>query len=180
MQKNYSKGEICELINAKYPNLNTSPDIIRLDINTLKSAGFDIEIGHKGNHYKYVLNWNPLNIKFTKSEIDIINQTKKSSQNKMVFQKHLSQIYHKEIHVKQLKKIFCGAIIYIVRKGVDRADEKTFICLRNCDGVAVDGNAFFRCGHIHFSSRNLRTYNVWNVCGNGNGARKYNGTSSNA
>ena len=78
MQKNYSKSEICELINKKYPNLNISPDIIRLDINTLKSAGFDIEIGHKGNNYKYVLNWNPLRIKLTKSEIEIINQTKKS------------------------------------------------------------------------------------------------------
>ncbi|MBR1977526.1 WYL domain-containing protein [bacterium] len=78
MQKNYSKSEICELINEKYPSLNISPDIIRLDINTLKSAGFDIEVGHKGNNYKYVLNWNPLKIKFAKSEIDIINQTKKS------------------------------------------------------------------------------------------------------
>lgn len=78
MQKKYSKSELCKLINIKYPNLNINPDIVRLDINTLKSAGFDIEIGHKGNDYKYALNWNPLKIKFTKSEIDIINQTKKS------------------------------------------------------------------------------------------------------
>ncbi|MBQ3102088.1 WYL domain-containing protein [bacterium] len=78
MQKRYSKSELCELINLKYPNLNINPDIIRLDINTLKSAGFDIEIGHKGNNYKYVLNWNPLKIKFTKSEVDIVNQAKKS------------------------------------------------------------------------------------------------------
>ncbi len=78
MQKKYSKSEICKLINTKYPNLNISPDIVRLDINTLKSAGFNIVTGHKGNNYKYVLNWNPLKIKFTKSEIDIINQTKKS------------------------------------------------------------------------------------------------------
>ena len=78
MQKNYSKSEICELIKERYPNLNISPDIARLDVNTLKSAGFDIEIGHKGNNYKYVLNWNPLRIKLSKSEIEIINQTKKS------------------------------------------------------------------------------------------------------
>lgn len=78
MQEKYSKSELCELINTKYPNININADIVRLDINTLKSAGFDIEIGNKRSDYKYALNWNPLKIKFTKSEIDIINQTKKS------------------------------------------------------------------------------------------------------
>ena len=76
MQKDQTKAEIFEYFKNNYKNLNISTDILRLDINTLRTAGFDIVAGEKKDNYKYSLKWNPLKINFDKNEINILNQIK--------------------------------------------------------------------------------------------------------
>jgi hypothetical protein len=76
MQGDKTKAEIFDFFKNNYSDLNMSPDILRLDINTLKTAGFEIITGEKKENYKYSLRWNPLKIHLTKSEISVINQIK--------------------------------------------------------------------------------------------------------
>ena len=51
---------------------------VTLDINTLKSAGFEIISGNKSNNYCYELKLIPIKIKFTKKEIRVLLGTKKA------------------------------------------------------------------------------------------------------
>ncbi len=44
-------------------------DTITLDINTLKSIGFDIKTGNKGNNYCYELKLNPIKLELTAKEL---------------------------------------------------------------------------------------------------------------
>ena len=72
-----SKNEIMHAISLN-PNLKpVSSDTIRLDMNTLRDAGFVIENSNKD--YKYRLLWAPIKIKFQKSEITLLNKIKKSA-----------------------------------------------------------------------------------------------------
>lgn len=73
-----SKDEILAQINKSGLIGTVGEDTIRLDINTLKSAGFEINTGRKIDGYKYQLDWNPLKIDFNRSEIKVFNQTKKA------------------------------------------------------------------------------------------------------
>lgn len=77
MQGGVSKTEILEKINENALIAKVSPDTIRLDINTLKAAGFEITTAGKSLGYKYFLHWNPLKINFTASEIRAFNQSKR-------------------------------------------------------------------------------------------------------
>ncbi len=54
-----------------------SYDTIRLDINTLKNAGFDITNSIIDGEYVYMLKSHPLEIKFTKEDIKVLNRIKK-------------------------------------------------------------------------------------------------------
>ena len=73
-----SKAQIIEEI-SKNPLLKeVAPDTITLDINTLKSVGFDISHGNKGNNYCYELKLNPIKIKLSKSEIKALLAAKKA------------------------------------------------------------------------------------------------------
>lgn len=76
MQENKTKAEIFEYFKKNYKKLNMSPDTFRLDINTLKTAGFEIVAGERKENYKYSLRWNPLKIHLTKNEINVVNQIK--------------------------------------------------------------------------------------------------------
>ena len=70
------KAKIIEEI-AKNPYLkNVTPDTITLDINTLKSVGFEIATGNKSNNYCYELKLVPVKIKFTKTELRALLNTK--------------------------------------------------------------------------------------------------------
>ncbi len=74
-----SKEEILAEINKNNTIGRVSEDTIRLDINTLKSAGFEIITGSKSEGYKYFLDWNPLKIDFDRSEIKIFGLVKKAA-----------------------------------------------------------------------------------------------------
>ncbi len=76
MQENKTKAEIFDYFEKNYPTLNMSPDILRLDINTLKMAGFEIITGDRSEKYRHSLKWNPLKIHLTKNEINVVNQIK--------------------------------------------------------------------------------------------------------
>ncbi|MBE7706262.1 MAG: hypothetical protein E7Z91_03345 [Cyanobacteria bacterium SIG30] len=71
-----SKKEITESIKNNPYLKNISTDTIRLDINTLKSVGFEIEHTDDNNEKKYILLTNPLQISLTDSEIKTLNQIK--------------------------------------------------------------------------------------------------------
>lgn len=72
-----SKDEIIKEINLNPELKPVSQDTIRLDINTLRDAGFKIE--NSGKNYKYRITWNPVKIKLQKSEINLLNKIKKSA-----------------------------------------------------------------------------------------------------
>ncbi len=71
-----SKKEILDiLINNPYLK-NITQETIALDINTLKSAGFEIENLGKKENYRYKINWNPIKFKLTKSELNVLRNMK--------------------------------------------------------------------------------------------------------
>lgn len=77
LKDSLTKNEIIKLISSN-PELNdVCPDTIRLDINTLRDAGFVIE--NSPVDYKYRLLWAPIKIKLQKSEISILNKIKKAA-----------------------------------------------------------------------------------------------------
>lgn len=78
MQGKISKEEILDKINNNSSILNVGLDTIRLDINTLKVAGFQIKTGDKKEGYKYFLDWNPIKINLTPAEIRALSQVKKA------------------------------------------------------------------------------------------------------
>lgn len=62
---------------SKNPLVQTvTKETIRLDLNTLKAAGFEIENTGKANSYKYKINWNPIKFKISKKELRVLLQTK--------------------------------------------------------------------------------------------------------
>jgi len=73
-----SKEEILAEINKNGSIGEVGEDTIRLDINTLKSAGFEIITGGKSDGYKYFLDWNPLKIDFDRSELVVFNRAKRA------------------------------------------------------------------------------------------------------
>lgn len=55
---------------------NISKETVRLDLNTLKAAGFEIENLGKEKNYKYKINWSPIKFGITKKELRVLTQTK--------------------------------------------------------------------------------------------------------
>ena len=54
-EKNLSKTEIQNAIFEKY-KIQISKETLKLDLNTLKEAGFEIKKGNRGNSFKFSLN----------------------------------------------------------------------------------------------------------------------------
>lgn len=80
LSEELSKNEILEKlkINPDYALNNITKETIRLDINTLKMAGFDIKNTGKSNNYRYKINWSPIKIKLSKKEMRVLLNTKKA------------------------------------------------------------------------------------------------------
>ena len=76
MQGPLSKEDIIKSVEQNEYIKEISPDTIRLDINTLKNAGFEIENSIIGDKYVYILKSNPLEIKFSKEELNTLNRIK--------------------------------------------------------------------------------------------------------
>lgn len=67
-EKNLSKTEIQNALFEKY-KIKTSKETLKLDINTLLSAGFDIKKGNRGNSFRFALNKNFTMLKFDKNDV---------------------------------------------------------------------------------------------------------------
>ena len=67
-----SKNEILDILLKNSNIKNITRETITLDINTLKSAGFEIENLKKGGGYRYKINWNPIKFKLSKKEADTL------------------------------------------------------------------------------------------------------------
>lgn len=67
-----SKNEILEILAKDSRIKNISKEAIGLDINTLKSAGFEIENMGKSASYRYKINWNPIKFKLTRKEFFVL------------------------------------------------------------------------------------------------------------
>jgi len=74
-----SKNEILTALNNSPNILNATKETVRLDLNTLKSAGFVIENTGKSNGYKYKINWCPIKIKLTKREMRVLENTRNAA-----------------------------------------------------------------------------------------------------
>lgn len=67
-----SKKEISDIL-INNPHLkNVTAEGITIDINTLKSAGFEIDNLGKKENYRYKINWNPIKFKLAKSELRVL------------------------------------------------------------------------------------------------------------
>ncbi len=78
MQHEASKEDIIKAVSKTLCSKEVSADTVRLDINTLKSAGFFVECKEAGKNSCYRLAQNPISIKLLKSEILAINQIKEA------------------------------------------------------------------------------------------------------
>ncbi len=76
MHKEASKEDIIKAVSKTLCSKKISADTVRLDINTLKSAGFCVECKEAGKNSRYRLAQNPISIKLLRSEILAINQIK--------------------------------------------------------------------------------------------------------
>jgi len=71
-----SKDEIVnELLKNPYIQ-NVSYETLRLDLNTLKKAGFEIQNTGRKNNYRYEIKRDPIKFKLTKKELKVLTQTK--------------------------------------------------------------------------------------------------------
>ena len=71
LEKSRSVDELIEhLKNNKITNKSLSKDTVRLTINTLKSAGCEIQRPSKKNNFKYELKSHPFNLNLSKSETE--------------------------------------------------------------------------------------------------------------
>ena len=70
------KDDIIEELSKNPYVSNVSNETVRLDLNTLKSAGFEIENLGKEKDYKYRINWSPIKFSITKKELRVLTQTK--------------------------------------------------------------------------------------------------------
>lgn len=66
-EKNLSKTEIQNAIFEKY-KIQISKETLKLDLNTLKEAGFEIKKGNRGNSFKFSLNKNFAMLKFDRAD----------------------------------------------------------------------------------------------------------------
>lgn len=96
-----SKAQIIEEISKTTFLKNVAPDTITLDINTLKSAGFDIVIGNKSNNYCYELKLSPIKISFSKKEIKAFSLAKKAMFHFMDF-RYIISIYETFAKISKL------------------------------------------------------------------------------
>ncbi len=78
-EKDLSKNEIIELLNKKYGFKNLSKETIKLDINTLIKAGFNITRGKRTNNYKYSLDKSFIKLKPDKNELLLLNSIKNTA-----------------------------------------------------------------------------------------------------
>ncbi len=74
-----SKKEISDILINNPQFKNISSEAIALDINTLKSAGFEIENLGKKENYRYKINWHPIKFKLTKTELKVLCNMKNAA-----------------------------------------------------------------------------------------------------
>lgn len=73
-----SKAQILHKISQNPHLKSVAPDTVTLDINTLKSVGFDIKTGNKSNNYCYELKLNPIKISLSIDEMRAITLAKRA------------------------------------------------------------------------------------------------------
>ena len=73
-----TKGEIIERLSKNPYITNISKETLRLDINTLKAAGFEIQNTGKANKYRYKINWSPIQFNLTRKELNVLLRTKEA------------------------------------------------------------------------------------------------------
>lgn len=73
-----TKGEILERLSRNPYIANFSKETLRLDLNTLKAAGFEIQNTGKTDNYRYKINWSPIQFRLTRKELNVILRTKEA------------------------------------------------------------------------------------------------------
>lgn len=63
-----------ELINYKVLDEDSTDDIVKIDLNTVKAIGCEISKQNTHNSYKYVLEKNPLSMNITQEEIQVLKK----------------------------------------------------------------------------------------------------------
>ena len=110
---------------------NTSDDILRIDLNTLKVMGCKISRASKKTDYKYVLEKHPFSLVFNEEELKILkrvyNQVKKiSSIDVLVRYEELFVKLSKHIYDDDLKEMILGISVlrkYDIKKIKDLLDD---------------------------------------------------------
>lgn len=77
--KPMSKKEILSELEADSYVGKISADSLRLDIKTLRDAGFIISHPKKAAGYKYEIDWSPIKLKLTQKELSLLNALKSSA-----------------------------------------------------------------------------------------------------
>lgn len=95
---------------------NTSDDILRIDLNTLKAMGCEISRASKRTDFKYVLEKHPFSLTFDEEELKILkkvyNHTKKASSiDVLVRYDELFKKLSKHIYDDDLREIILGISI---------------------------------------------------------------------
>lgn len=169
-----SKAQIMEEI-SKNPNLKeVTADTVTLDINTLKSAGFEIISGNKSNNYCYELKLIPIKIKFTKKEMRVLLGTKKALFQFMdfryiislyeVFEK-ISKLIESDEQAESLLNF--GNILRTNFKTLKELDvhckHKNEIVVFYASPSGKKREMTLRCEKIEYSKKNDKLY-LWGFC----------------
>ncbi len=168
------KAKIIEEI-AKNPYLNdVTPDTITLDINTLKSVGFEITTGNKGNNYCYELKLVPVKIKFTKAELKALLNTKSAMFHFMDFRciislyeafEKISKLLESDEQIESILDF--GNILktdFKLLKELDvHAKHKNEIVLVYDSPAGKKRRISVICDRIEYSKKNDKLY-LWGEC----------------
>ena len=169
-----SKAQILEQI-SKNPYLkDVASDTITLDINTLKSVGFEIIPGNKGNNYCYELKLNPIKIKLSKREMRAISLAKKVMFHFMDF-RYIISIYDTFKKVSKLIEsqeqsetiLNFGNILKtnfeILRELEIHTKHNNEICVAYNSPSGNKREMSIRCLKLDYSRKNDKLY-LWGEC----------------
>ncbi len=169
-----SKAGILEEISKNASLRIVSPDTITLDINTLKSVGFDIVTGNKSNNYCYELKLSPIKIKLTKKEIKALVIARKAMFHFMDFRyiisiyetfKKISKLIESDEQAQTLLNF--GNILktnFKILKELDvhaRHNNEIIIFYSSPSGKKREMQ--IRCVKLEYSKKNDKLY-LWGVC----------------
>ena len=100
-EKDLQKKEIIDCLKKEF-NISVSDETLKLDLNTLKKAGYKIKRGHKGNNYKLKLDKNFIMLKFTDSQSAFFSLLKDFALENLEY----SEIYALNSFYNRLKNYF--------------------------------------------------------------------------